>query len=63
MDSEQNENSISEDVSIASTSTESQQQVQKVSLPARKMAKMQVRPNMSCGVTASGKKAYYLSYI
>ena len=64
MDSEENENSsISEDVFIAGTSTESQQQVQKVSLPARKRAKIQVRPNMSCGVNVSVNKIGYVSHI
>ena len=49
MNSEENENSISEDASIASTKS---QQL----LPARKRAKMQVRPNMSCGVNVSTNK-------
>ena len=51
MDSEENENSISEDASIANTSTEGQQLV-----PERKRPKIQVKPNMSCGVNVSANK-------
>ena len=58
MDSEENENSISEDASIANTSTEGQQLV-----PERKRPKIQVKPNMSCGVNVSANKIYYFSYI
>ena len=58
MNFEANENSISEDASIASTSTKSQQLQ-----PPHKRAKMQVRPNMSCGVNVSANKICYLSYI
>ena len=56
MDSEEN-SSISEDTSIAGTSTERQQ------LPPRKKAKIKVRPNMSCGVNVSVNKICYLSHI
>ena len=57
MDFEENENSITENV-IASTSTESQQ-----SLLRRKRAKLQVRPNMSCGINVSVNKICYFLYV
>ena len=56
MDSEEN-SSILEDTSIAGTSTE------RLQLPARKRAKAQVRPNMSCGVNVSVNKICYFSHI
>ena len=55
MDFEEN-SSISEDTSIAGTSTGRQQ------LPARKKPKIQVRPNMSCGVNVSVNKICCLSH-
>ena len=66
MHTEENENfSISEDVSIAGTSAE--QQSQSLAKPKCKRPRIQVRPNMSCGVNVSVNKIYYfftyLSYI
>ena len=53
-DSEENENSISEDVSIAGTSTNLLQQ---------KRNKTKIKPNWSCRVNVSVNKICYLSYI
>ena len=54
MDSEENENSISEDASIAGTSTNLLQQKRK---------KAKIKPNWSCRVNVSVNKICYLSYI
>ena len=64
MHTEENENfSISEDVSIAGTSADRQS----LAKPKCKRPRIQVRPNMSCGVNVSVNKIYYfftyLSYI
>ena len=53
-DSEENENSISEDASIAGTSTNLLQQKRK---------KAKIKPNWSCRVNVSVNKICYLSYI
>ena len=53
MDFEENENSIT-----AGTSTESRQP-----LLQRKRAKLQVRPNMSCGINVSVNKICYFLHV
>ena len=53
MDFEENENSIT-----AGTSTESQQ-----SLLQRKRPRLQVRPNMSCGINVSVNKICYFLHV
>ena len=60
MHTEENENfSISEDVSIAGTSADRQS----LAKPKCKRPRIQVRPNMSCGVNVSVNKIYYFSHI